>query len=191
MAAFLSSFACLSLPAHWQVLTKALQGYKGSIIVVTHNRNFCELLAPTHVAKVEGEPGSQKVIIEERDLRPTDWEGMGDELIPSIGKGTATMSRKGTSTVNRKNEEEVVVREKNPWEIDELTDSGLYINKQGKLVSKEKKLTPQQKKAEKMKNSRAQYGNDRFSEDEEDEVESITIYRKGDKKPAKGKGKKK
>ena len=44
-----------------EVLTKALQNYKGSIIVVTHNRNFCELLAPTHVAKVTGEVGSQKV----------------------------------------------------------------------------------------------------------------------------------
>ena len=32
-----------------QVLTKALQAYKGSMIVVSHNRNFCELLAPTHV----------------------------------------------------------------------------------------------------------------------------------------------
>ena len=41
-------------------------------------------------------------------------------------------------------------RETYAWEIDELQDTGLKINKQGKMVSKEKKLTPQQKKAEKM-----------------------------------------
>ena len=41
-----------------EVLTKALQAYEGTIVVVTHNRPFCELLAPTHIAKVVGEPGS-------------------------------------------------------------------------------------------------------------------------------------
>jgi len=40
-----------------QVLTQALQEYKGTIIVVTHNRPFCEQLQPTHVATVVGEPG--------------------------------------------------------------------------------------------------------------------------------------
>jgi hypothetical protein len=171
-----------------QVLTKALQAYKGSIVVVTHNRNFCELLAPTHVAKVEGEPGTQTVFIEERNLRPTDWEGMGDELIPAVTRGTSTLSRKGTATASRKQEEEVVVREKFAWEDDGLTDSGLMINKQGKLVSKEKKLTPQQKKAEKMKNGGSS-GSDRFSNDDDDDKEPTIIYRKGDKKPAKGKKK--
>ncbi len=171
-----------------QVLTKALQAYKGSIVVVTHNRNFCELLAPTHVAKVEGEPGSQTVFVEERNLRPTDWEGMGDELSPAVARGTSTMSRKGTATATRKQEEEVVVREKFAWEDDGLTDSGLVINKQGKLVSKEKKLTPQQKKAEKSKNSPSSSSSDRFSDNDDNDREPTIIYRKGDKKP---KGKKK
>lgn len=34
------------------VLTAALSGFEGSIVVVTHNREFCEAIKPTHVAKV-------------------------------------------------------------------------------------------------------------------------------------------
>jgi hypothetical protein len=45
---------------------------------VTHNRPFAELLNPTHVATVMGEPGAQTIKIEERPLRPGDWAGMQD-----------------------------------------------------------------------------------------------------------------
>ncbi|KAJ1492957.1 hypothetical protein T484DRAFT_1769877 [Baffinella frigidus] len=89
-----------------EVLTEALQEYKGTVVVVTHNREFLELLAPTHIASykgtvvvvvvthnreflellapthiasVGGAPGSQKVTVEERPLRPSDWEGLPEE----------------------------------------------------------------------------------------------------------------
>jgi hypothetical protein len=47
-------------------------------------------------------------------------------------------------------EEEVNERPKYAWEDGSLTDSGMIINKQGKMQSAAKKLTPQQKKAEKV-----------------------------------------
>ena len=51
---------------------------QGTIVVVTHNRRFCELLEPTHLATVLGEPGAQTVKVEERPLRASDWEGADD-----------------------------------------------------------------------------------------------------------------
>ena len=51
---------------------------QGTIVVVTHNRRFCELLEPTHLATVLGEPGAQTVQVEERPLRASDWEGADD-----------------------------------------------------------------------------------------------------------------
>ena len=38
-----------------------------------------ELLAPTHVATVLGEPGRQTIKVEARPLRPSDWESMTDD----------------------------------------------------------------------------------------------------------------
>eukprot|EP00802_Teleaulax_amphioxeia_P003533 Tamp_03536.p1 GENE.Tamp_03536~~Tamp_03536.p1 ORF type:complete len:512 (-),score=134.05 Tamp_03536:1108-2643(-) len=159
------------------VLTKALQEYKGTIIIVTHNRPFCELLAPTHVATVVGEPGEQTIKIEERALRPSDWAGM-EEAISASGVpgstrtmdralGTTTLSKKkggksGTKTVKKASaalEEEGPQRELYPWEVEGATDTGLKQNKQGKLVSVTKKLTPQQKKLEKMR-SKASWDDD-------------------------------
>jgi len=148
------------------VLTQALQEYKGTIIIVTHNRPFCEQLQPTHVATVVGEPGAQTVKIEERPLRASDWDGMAVEVsgsgIPGTAArklATATLSKNksgGSVTVKKgsktlvKEEEEEGGRELYPWEMEGAMDTGLKQNKQGKLVAKDKKLTPQQKKLEKM-----------------------------------------
>ena len=152
------------------VLTEALQEYKGTIIVVTHNRQFCELLAPTHIATVCGAPGTQTVKIEERPLRASDWAGMEADVSSSEdrSRGAATTSRKkggngkGSATLKNRSQGSVTVereaapeREKYPWELEELVDTGLKQNKQGKLVSKAKKMTPQQKKLEKMQSKSA------------------------------------
>ena len=184
-----------------QVLTEALQEYQGTIVVVTHNRPFCELLAPTHVATVLGSPGSQTVKIEERPLRASDWEGMEDAGSASgvPGASSRTMDRKmGTTTLSKKKgggsatlkkgknavvEEEAPQRELFPWEMDGAIETGLKQNKQGKLVSVEKKLTPQQKKLEKMKNKAA-------NDDEPQFKDKFEFQGKGGNgKAAKGKGK--
>lgn len=179
-----------------EVLTEALQEYQGTIIVVTHNRHFCELLAPTHVARVLGEPGRQTVAIEARPLRPSDWEGMGDDASAAGGggapRGTATLKLaggkgRGTSTLAKA--EAAPERERYPWEAEELVDTGMVINKQGKVVSKERKLTPEQKRQEKKQakssSSAATITGAPDWEDRGSEKESFVVYRKGDKKPKK------
>lgn len=50
-------------------LTDALAKYEGAIVVVSHDRAFCEALAPTHVATVQG----GAVVVESRTLEPSDW----------------------------------------------------------------------------------------------------------------------
>ena len=181
-----------------QVLTEALQEYQGTIVVVTHNRPFCELLAPTHIATVLGDPGSQTVKIEERPLRPDDWAGMEADVSASGVPGSSTMTRKlGTSTLSKKGgkgsttlkkgsttlkkEEEAPARELFPWEMDGAMDTGLKQNKQGKLVSVAKKLTPQQKKLEKMRNKASQ-----SDEDGWDSEPKFDFADKGGKKGKKG-----
>jgi len=194
------------------VLTEALQEYKGTIVLVTHNRPFCELLAPTHIATVVGEPGSQTVKVEERPLRASDWTGMSDEVGGAGGGGggksgaaqrsieSATLSSKkagkgkGSTTLKNKAavaEEDKPARELYPWEMAELTDTGLKQNKQGKLVSKTKKLTPQQKKLEKMKmkGSMESWGGDAYTDSFSEDSFSGGGGGGGGKRQGKGGGK--
>jgi len=159
-----------------QVLTEALQEYKGTIVVVTHNRPFCELLAPTHVATVLGEPGRQTIKVEERPLRPSDWESMTDDGSGSTGGGM-TLKTKQTSaskTLTRKEgagaleKEEEAPRELYPWEVAETSISSKMSGK---------KLTPQEKKIEKMQKKMEESGYDGGAKAG---VEKGTFKRKGD-----------
>ena len=50
-------------------LTGALNAYDGALVVVSHDRAFCESLAPTHVASVRG----GRVTLEARALEESDW----------------------------------------------------------------------------------------------------------------------
>lgn len=125
------------------------------------------------------------------------FAGMGGEGLPGAGDAAAgtepkapemtTTSKRIGSMKNGKKpagsteEEEEETREKYPWEMDDMLDSGLVINKAGKIVSKEKKLTPQQKKKEKGRGGPAKM----FDEEEDSSKGSTTVYRKGDKKPKK------
>lgn len=175
------------------VLTAALSGFEGSIVVVTHNREFCEAIKPTHVAKVIGQPGTQKVTVENRPLLPSDWAGLEPDSqggLPgggarSMGGGTQTMKKGGkTKTVVREVEEEEE-REKYPWEMEDLMDTGLKINKQGKVIATAKKLTPDQKKQ--AKRGKGGTGGAPILGDEDEATGSFTKYRAGDKKPKKAK----
>mmetsp|Transcript_136006 Transcript_136006/g.235939 ORF Transcript_136006/g.235939 Transcript_136006/m.235939 type:complete len:865 (-) Transcript_136006:849-3443(-) len=50
-------------------LTDALKSFKGAVVVVSHDRNFCESLGCTHVITVE----DGKAVMEERELTDADW----------------------------------------------------------------------------------------------------------------------
>jgi len=52
------------------VLVEALSAFPGTVVVVTHNKEFCEKLEPTHVGVV----GGGTIRVEERGLNPSDWE---------------------------------------------------------------------------------------------------------------------
>lgn len=51
-------------------LTKALREFTGAVVVVSHDRKFCEALEPTHVMTVEG----GKMTFEARQLTAADWK---------------------------------------------------------------------------------------------------------------------
>mmetsp|Transcript_46102 Transcript_46102/g.108785 ORF Transcript_46102/g.108785 Transcript_46102/m.108785 type:complete len:772 (+) Transcript_46102:38-2353(+) len=183
-----------------EVLTEALQEYKGTVVVVTHNREFLELLAPTHIASVGGAPGSQKVTVEERPLRPSDWEGLPEEEgggVPGARKATITLGRSGggagvkkmgggrQATAKPAKDEEPAEREKYAWEADDALDTGMSINAKGQLVSKDnKKMTPQQKKKEKQQGKGGMFSSTTLDRSEESgDGKKAVMYRKGDKKP--------
>jgi len=168
-----------------QVLTEALQEYKGTIVVVTHNRPFCELLEPTHVATVLGEPGRQTIKVEERPLRPSDWDtmtsdssgtgmpgGMASMTLSAKKGGTKTLKKKGSTTLER---EEEAPRELYPWEMVEA----VTFDRDGRMTSKKsaKKLTPQEKKLEKAQKKMQESGYDGGAKLE---IEKGTFLRKGD-----------
>lgn len=50
--------------------TMARKGWKGTVVVVSHNRDFVMSLATTHTAVVE----DGKVKVMDRPPRPEDWE---------------------------------------------------------------------------------------------------------------------
>ena len=50
-------------------LIEALEAYAGTVVVISHDRGFCEAISCTHVAYV----ANGAVTIEERDLRPSDF----------------------------------------------------------------------------------------------------------------------
>eukprot|EP01038_Epipyxis_sp_PR26KG_P010570 gene10570-14198_t len=52
-----------------KVLTEALKKFEGSVVVISHDREFLEQLEPTHVITVRG----GIVNMEERGLREDDW----------------------------------------------------------------------------------------------------------------------
>ena len=52
-----------------KVLTGALKKYEGSVLVISHDQTFLEELEPTHIITVR----AGKVTMEERGLRPEDW----------------------------------------------------------------------------------------------------------------------
>mmetsp|Transcript_14522 Transcript_14522/g.31958 ORF Transcript_14522/g.31958 Transcript_14522/m.31958 type:complete len:284 (-) Transcript_14522:967-1818(-) len=69
-------------------LAEALGGWGGddaAVVVVSHDRSFCERVGFTHVGTVS----DGRVVLEERDLRPADWTRYG---MDSLGSASAASS---------------------------------------------------------------------------------------------------
>jgi hypothetical protein len=71
-------------------------GSKGAIVVVSHDRNFCDKITFTHVATVKDGTFS----LEERPVRESDWYVQGMEAAKplSIPEGKATNDIKPSTT---------------------------------------------------------------------------------------------
>jgi uncharacterized coiled-coil protein SlyX len=68
-------------------------GSKGAIVVVSHDRNFCDKITFTHVATVK----DGKFTLEERPVRESDWYVQGMEAakpVTSTGSGNTAESDK-------------------------------------------------------------------------------------------------
>jgi len=82
-------------------LLDALERYPGTVLVVSHDRPFCEAVACTHVAFV----AHGKVNMEERSLNEADWTVSEDTSAVNEGASTTTSA----STSRDPHEEEVAL----------------------------------------------------------------------------------
>ena len=64
-------------------LLDALEDYEGAIVVISHDRPFCEAVRCTHVAYVS----SGKITLEERSLRDSDFT-VSDRGVVNVATGS-------------------------------------------------------------------------------------------------------
>eukprot|EP00978_Attheya_sp_CCMP212_P018981 scaffold52611_cov48-Attheya_sp.AAC.2 len=79
-------------------LGKALSewgGKDGSMVVISHDRAFCETVGFTHVGTVK----DGRLIVEERDLKDADWDQYNLEASTSIVETTADNHNNGDTSV--------------------------------------------------------------------------------------------
>jgi ATP-binding cassette subfamily F protein 3 len=67
---------------------------KGAIIVVSHDRHFCDKITFTHVATVQ----DGKFVLEEREVRPSDWIVSGLSAATSVAGSTIGASKDSASS---------------------------------------------------------------------------------------------
>lgn len=81
-----------------QALSQALSEWEGTVVIVSHDKSFCETIGFTHVGTVEN--GSYTM--EERSLRPSDWSQFDEESgsestsdnVASVSKEQQQLDRK-------------------------------------------------------------------------------------------------
>ena len=93
-----------SLPFRYSVeaLSDALSvwgGAKGAIVVVSHDRNFCDKITFTHVATVK----DGKFTLEERAVRESDWFVQGMEAAKPLSTDNASEDLTSATSQNASN----------------------------------------------------------------------------------------
>ena len=93
-----------SLPFRYSVeaLSDALSvwgGAKGAIVVVSHDRNFCDKITFTHVATVK----DGKFTLEERAVRESDWFVQGMEAAKPLSTDNASEDFTSVTSQNASN----------------------------------------------------------------------------------------
>lgn len=67
---------------------------KGAIVVVSHDRHFCDKITFTHVATVQ----DGKFTLEEREVRASDWFVAGMSAATSVGSTTDVASSQNSAS---------------------------------------------------------------------------------------------
>lgn len=97
--------------ATMETLSEALAEYRGTLVVISHNKAFVERLKVTHVGLIK----NRRLVVEERMLRPSDWsfdaQGGSDataSLVVSTrakGEESGTKSSQSTTSGREKNDD--------------------------------------------------------------------------------------
>jgi len=82
-------------------LVKALENFEGSIVVISHDRAFCEALKCTHVAYV----ADGKVKMEERTLMPSDFKM--DKGVANVGAESAAPKKPAKNKLSYQQQKDV------------------------------------------------------------------------------------
>ena len=73
-----------------EALSEALSDWgetNGAIVVISHDRAFCEKVGFTHVGTVT----DGKLIVEQRNARDGDWDSSASSMQPTLALGSSTL----------------------------------------------------------------------------------------------------
>jgi TolA-binding protein len=105
-----------------EALSEALSVWgenKGAIVVVSHDRHFCDKITFTHVATVQ----DGKFTLEEREVRASDWFVAGMSAATSVGSAAAV---DGSSMGAASNDSATAASTKSKKELDPKLRKAAY-----------------------------------------------------------------
>jgi len=103
-----------------KVLTTGLRNFAGSVLVISHDREFLEKLEPTHILTVRG----GRAWMEERNLREEDWNDPLDSRAEAKFADDAVIDKKAANAAQK-------------------VQDAVAIKKQGKVLSDEERKAVQ------------------------------------------------
>eukprot|EP00271_Cylindrocystis_brebissonii_P007267 TRINITY_DN20585_c0_g1_i1.p1 TRINITY_DN20585_c0_g1~~TRINITY_DN20585_c0_g1_i1.p1 ORF type:complete len:605 (-),score=139.72 TRINITY_DN20585_c0_g1_i1:158-1972(-) len=123
-----------------KALADALSKFKGAIVAITHDQEFCEALVPTHVARVHPDGTLTVRLCINGELKPSDFEhnAIGDAASSSSSLPQASgQSQKGRGGRGGGGGVEIVTKEKKPGGRGGMEGSSSPVNglSNGKAVA--------------------------------------------------------
>ena len=122
------------------------EGKDGAIVVVSHDRSFCEDVGFTHVGTVK----DGKLTLEERDLKDSDWQQyeINGSASASIDSAAQTVASEPEVVLTPEEEEELKKKRK------------LAFNAPKRIAKLEKEITDAEMRIAKLDEEMMEVGND-------------------------------
>jgi ATP-binding cassette, subfamily F, member 3 len=123
---------------------------KGAIVVVSHDRHFCDKITFTHVATVQ----DGKFTLEEREVRPSDWFVAGMSAASSdASQVSASTNGNSATTAPTKSQKELDPKLRKaaynaPKRIQKL--EGMIANAEGEIATLDENMLQHGKDVEKL-----------------------------------------